>query len=380
MVNPLLSSFTWANTTRVVFGAGRLAELPAIIGEFAGSKAPVFLVTGRRNLRERGLMERIVDSIGADRLTLFDEVTPFPSPRLVEAALEACREASCELVVAIGGGSPIDVGKIVSVLMTHDGTPQEYLSRDKEINRAGIPFIAVPTTSGSSSEVTAGAAVWDWEARRAVNLTHPLMFPKVAVVDPELAMSMPSELAAVTGMDAFTSAFESYWSTESEPIADALDLEVIRLFNANLESSCIRGDLESRSWCALAATMSGMAYSNSHPNACHGVGTPLSLFWNVSHGQAVGITLASLLRWTARAISNKLPALWDAFGVKDLDEASGRIVQIMRNCGLKTRLGDCGVTPEGLDTLLEHTRWDRFLPLPRPMEREDLRKILGELM
>ena len=379
-MTPLLSSFTWSNPTRVIFGAGQLSVLATIIGELAGNKARVFLVTGRRNLRDQGVMERVVNSIGPTRLTLFDTVTPFPSPQLVAAALEACRESSSEVVVAIGGGSAIDVGKIVSVLTSHEGTSPEYLSGERQISHGGIPFIAVPTTSGSSSEVTSGAAVWDWEARRATNLNHPLMFPEVAIVDPELAMSMPSELAAVTGMDAFTSAFESYWSTESEPIADALDLEVIRLFSANLESSCIRGDLESRSWCALAATMSGVAYSNSHPNACHGIGTPLSLFWNVSHGQAVGITLPVLLRWTAPAIADKLPALWDALDVKNLEEASGRIVQIMENCGLKTSLHDLGVTSDGMDTLLEHTRWDRFRPLPRPMEREELRGILQELM
>ena len=380
MVNPLLDSFTWLNPTRIIFGAGQLAQLATVIGELAGNQASVFLVTGRRNLREQGVMQRVVDNIGTSRLTVFDQVTPFPSPQLLASALEAGRQAAPDVVVAIGGGSPIDVGKIVSVLMVHEGSPEEYLSRQKQINQRGVPFIAVPTTSGSSSEVTSGAAVWDWEARRATNLSHPFMFPEVAIVDPELAMSMPQELAAVTGMDAFTSAFESYWSQESEPIADALDLEVIRLYAANLEPSCIQGDLESRSWCALAATMSGVAYSNSHPNACHGIGTPLSLFWDVSHGQAVGITLASLLRWTAPAISDKLPALWKALGVKNLDQARERIVQIMKNCGLKTRLQELGVTPDGMDTLLEHTRWDRFSPLPRPMQREELSVILQELL
>ena len=380
MANPLLASFTWSNPTRLIFGAGQLSILRTTIEELAGNKARVFLVTGRRNLRAQGVIQRVVDSIGAARLTLFDEITPFPSPQLVATALEACRGSSPDVVVAIGGGSVIDVGKIVGVLMTHQGTWQEYLSGERAISHAGIPFIAIPTTSGSSSEVTSSAAVWDWEARRVTNLNHPMMFPKVATVDPELAMSMPSSLAAVTGMDAFTSAFESYWSTESEPFADALDLEVIRLFSANLESSCIQGDSESRSWCALAATMSGVAYSNSHPNACHGIGTPLSLFWDVDHGQAVGITLPELLRWTAPAIPAKLPALWDALGVNNLDEALGRLVEIMKNCGLKTKLHDLGVTPEGLDTLLEHTRWDRFRPLPRPMEREELRGILQGLL
>ena len=375
-----LPQFTWLNPTKVIFGPGRLADLPAVIEEAAGPQARVFLVTGRRNLRASGVLQQAVDSIASSRVTLFDQVTPFPAPQLVSDALDACRRSSSQVVVAIGGGSAIDVGKIVSILAAHEGTCQEYLAGEKKISHHGVPFIAVPTTSGSSSEVTPGAAVWDWAARRSINLNHPDMFPDVAIVDPDLAMSMPKALAAVTGMDAFTSAFESYWSKEAEPVSDALDLQVIRLFATHLESSCNNGDLVSRSSCSLAATMSGVAYSNSHPNVCHAIGSPLTLFWEIAHGQAVGITLPSMLRWTAPAISHKLPALWDALGVRDLEDATKRIVQIMENCGLQTRLSSLGINPDGLETLVEHTRWDRVSALPVPLGHDDLRVLLQDLV
>jgi len=325
-------------------------------------------------------LRQVLENIGPMRVTLFDQVTPFPGPQLVEDAVAACRESSSQVVVAIGGGSAIDVGKIVSVLVAHEGTCQEYLSGERKISHHGLPFIAAPTTSGSSSEVTSGAAVWDWEAKRSINLIHPGMFPDVAIVDPDLAMSMPKELAAMTGMDAFTSAFESYWSIEAEPVSDALDLQVIRLLSTHLESSCNKGDSESRSWCSLASTMSGVAYSNSHPNVCHAIGSPLTLYWEVAHGQAVGITLPTMLRWTAPAISSKLPALWDALGVNGLEEATGRIAQIMENCGLKTGLSSLGITTGGLDTLVEHTRWDRVAALPTPLVHDDLRGLLQDLI
>ncbi len=318
--------------------------------------------------------------MGSQRVTLFDQVTPFPTPGLVSAALEACRQSSSQIVVAIGGGSVIDVGKIVSTLATHEGGCQEYLSGERRFSHSGVPFIAVPTTSGSSSEVTPMAAVWDWENHRSINMNHTEMFPDVAIVDPELAMSMPKELAAATGMDAFTSAFESYWSKDSEPVSDLLDLQVIRWFSNNLERSCNTTDLESRSWCSLAATMSGVAYSNTLPNVCHAIGSPLTLFWEVAHGQAVGITLASMLRWTAPAISHKLSALWDAMSVSGLDEATDRIVQIMDNCGLKTRLSSLGIQADGIETLVSHTRWDRVKVLPAPLGHDDLRALLQDLL
>ena len=130
----------------------------------------------------------------------------------------------------------------------------------------------------------------------------------------------------------------------------------------------------------MAATMAGIAYSNSHPNVCHAVGTPLTLYWGVDHGQAVGITLPAFLRWNAQAISHKLPALWDALGVKDLEQACNRITEIMANCGLETTLGGLGIGQNDMDTLVEQSRWDRVSVLPEPLGEEDLRRLLQKLL
>ena len=380
MLEKTLPSFTWLNPTRVIFGPGRLSRLAETIDEIAGPDSRVFLVTGRRSLRESGVLTRVIDSIGDARVTLFDKATPFPSPDLADSVTEECRAVSPDVVVAIGGGSAMDLAKAVSMLATHKGSSREFASGKSTLDRRGIPFIAVPTTSGSSSEVTPFAALWDMEAKRVMGLGSPLSFPTVAIVDPELTISMPGKLAAATGMDAFTSAFESYWSSEAEPMSDAINLEVIRMFARNLERSCEQGDLESRSVCALAATMSGIAYSNSHPNVCHAVGSPFTIFWGTEHGQAVGITLSLFLRWNASAIEHKLPALWDALGVTGLDAASARITEIIEKCGLESSLSGLGVTPGDMDTLLDNIRWDRTQVLARPPERDEMRALLQEIM
>ena len=380
MTEQSVPSFTWQNPTKVIFGAGKLANLPSIVQDVAGTDCHVFLVTGSHSLRGRGILQQVIESLGVAKVTLFDEVTPFPSPDLVDTALEACRNSPSDVVVAVGGGSAMDLAKCVAILMTHDGKSTEFATRAKTLVRQGLPFIAVPTTSGSSSEVTSGAALWDMTAKRSMSLSSPLMFPTVALVDPQLTMSMSKALAAVSGMDAFTSAFESYWSLDSEPLADAIDLEVIKMFAENLERSCIQGDLESRAACALAATMSGIAYSNSHPNVCHAVGSPLTLNWGTEHGQAVGVTLKTFLRWCAPAISHKLPALWKALGVDDLDQATSRIDQIMRRCGLRTNLGGLGVKKEEMDTLVDNIRWDRLHVLPKALDRQSASELLSEIL
>ncbi len=380
MFEGYMPTFSWFNSTRVIFGAGKLADLPAVVDEIAGPRARIFLVTGRSSLRETGPLDRVIAAVGESRIALFDRTTPFPSPALVEEALKECRETGADIVVAIGGGSAMDLGKAVAILTAHDGDVIEYATHKRQLERPGLPFVAVPTTSGSSSEVTSGSALWDLEAGRHMGLGSPLMFPTVALVDPELTMTMPKTLAAASGMDAFTSAFESYWSLESEPISDAIDLEVIRIFNQNLERSCIQGDLESRASCALAATMSGIAYSNSHPNVCHAVGAPLTIYWGIEHGQAVGISLATFLRWNAQAISHKLPALWNALGVDDLDGAVTRITRLIERCGLQTRLQGLGISEGDVDMLVDNISWDRVNVLPRPLDKSDAAPLMKALL
>ena len=380
MSEQFVSSFVWRNPTRIVYGVGKLETLADEVGEIVGEGANVFLVTGRTFLRERGILQSVLDDLADFSVTLHDRANPFPSPDDADAAATHCRESGADVVVAIGGGSALDLAKAAAILATQDGTSRDYASGGATFQNAGLPFIAVPTTSGSSSEVTSGSALWDWDAKNHFGLSSPMMFPDVAIVDPKLAMTMNQNLAANTGMDAFTSAFESYWNVNSEPMSDALALEVIRIYSQNLVRSAIQGDMESRAACALGATMSGVGYSNSPPNACHGIGSPLTLFWNVEHGQAVGITLAPLLRWNARAIAHKMPALLAALGVEDTDAACAKITEIMERCGLHTRLSGLGVGREDIALIVEHSRWERLALMPNPMTEDELGETLAGIL
>jgi alcohol dehydrogenase class IV len=370
---------SWHAPTRVVFGAGTLARLPAVLEEVAGPGARVVLVTGRKHLAASGVRDRVVEGLGVGRVALFDRVPPFPPPEAVDEAAAACRAASATAVVAIGGGSALDVAKAAALLATHAGPAREYAERRRPFERAGLPVVAVPTTSGSSSEVTPFAALWELSARRSLHVATPYLFPAVALVDPELALGMDGELAAVTGADAVTSAFESYWSREAGPLTDLVNLEVIRRFATHLEASCRTAAPAARAACALGATLSGMAYSQSRPNACHAVSSPLTLWWGVAHGQAVVVTLPAFLRWVAPAIADRLPPLWEALGVADLDGAVRRLTALLAACGLATRLRDLAVGRGDLETIAEHTRWERVAVLPRPLGRDDLRAILDEI-
>lgn len=380
MTEQFVSSFVWRNPTRIVYGVGKLETLADEVRGIAGDGANVFLVTGRSFLRDRGILQDVLDDLSGFSVTLHDRANPFPSPADADAAARHCRESETDVVVAIGGGSALDLAKAAAILATQDGSSRDYMGGGVSFENTGLPFIAVPTTSGSSSEVTSGSALWDWEVKNHFGLSSPMMFPDVAIVDPKLAMTMDQNLAANTGMDAFTSAFESYWNVNSEPISDALALEVIHIYSQNLVRSAIQGDMESRAACALAATMSGVGYSNSPPNACHGIGSPLTLFWNVEHGQAVGISLAPLLRWNARAIAHKMPALLAALGAESVDAACDKITEIMDRCGLHTRLSGLGVGRDDIALIVEHSRWERLGFMPEPMTEDELGETLVSII
>ena len=380
MVDSYVPSFVWRNPTRIVYGPDALDQMPDEVRQTAGDGAKVFLVTGRTFLRTSGLLQRVMDLLADFEVVLHDRADPFPTPADADDAAALCKECDADLVLGIGGGSALDLAKAAAILATHDRPARDYSFKDAQLERSSLPFIAVPTTSGSSSEVTSGSALWDWDSKSHFGLGDVRMFPTVAIVDPRLAMTMSQTLAANTGMDAFTSAFESYWNVESEPISDAYALEVIRLYSANLVRSAIQGDLESRAACALAATMSGVGYSNSTPNACHGVGSPLTLYWRVEHGQSVSVTLSSFLRWSAPAIADRMPALLSALGVGSVDEACAKIERIMSDCGLETRLSGLGIGEGDVDLIVENTRWDRLALLPKPMEKDDLRAMLREIL
>ena len=373
--------FEYSLPTRVLFGSGHLSRLPQLVEELAGPMARLFLVTGKRSLHASGVLERVTESLARYRVILFDQVPPSPAPDTAEAALESCRREGCTAVVAIGGGSALDIGKMTALLAPQTGPFRHYIEDQGAITGRGLPCIAIPTTSGSSSEVTPFAVVWDPVAKRKYPLVHPSLFPSVALVDPDLTLSMPSGLAAVTGMDAFTSAFEAYWSRQAHPLSDLLALEAIRLYTQNLERSCLQNDPQARIRCALACLYSGMAYSSARTSGCHAFATPLSLYFGVAHGAAVGVPLPAFLRWNAPTLGIKLSVLLAAMRCDTVEAAAQHLESLIERCGLCSRLGQLGVGPADVERLADQGLAEPQMRFnPRLMTLEEATTLLRELL
>ena len=372
-VNAVATSYQYWMPTRVVFGDGALSRLPEVVDDSAAR----VLVIATGSMGRLGVLDRVEDMLGRDRTVLYGHVSPSPTPEVVDEVTAVCRDEGCDAVVAIGGGSAIDVGKCVAILQANPGDTRDYLMRKVEIETPGVPFVAVPTTAGTGSEVTPWATVWDMEVRRKYSLEHRWMFPTASLVDPSLTSSLPPYQTATSGMDALTQAVEAYWSRNSQPVSDMYALAAVRKIFGSLEDACNAGGATARSAMAEGSLLSGLAFSNTKTTICHSLSYPMSAHFDVPHGQAVSITLAPMLEWNAEAISDRLQPLLEAMGATSVDEASSRIRSLMTGIGLATDLRSMGLDRDDVELILEEGFYaDRADHNPRQVTVEDAREIL----
>ncbi len=331
--------------TEVIYGPGAVAR----IGELAQRLTVArLLVVTDEGVSRAGITTRVtaaLDGAGID-VAIFDGVEPNPSIETVEKALALYRDAVCEGVVAVGGGSPIDAAKAVATLATNRGELADYVGVGKIVQPLA-PLLAVPTTVGTGSEVTTWAVITDLAQRKKVVLGSPLLAPHIAVLDPELVLSLPASLTASTGIDALTHAIESVISLFAGPFTDGLALEAIRLIAANLPAAVRVPELDPRANLLYASTMAGMAFSYARTALVHGMAHPLSAYYDVPHGLANAILLPAVLAFNLPACEAKLARVGVAMGTAASGQAAVQAVhQLNTQVGIPSRLSDVGVTEE----------------------------------
>lgn len=334
---------SFPDSVRLIFGPGAVAEAGKIAGEVGIDK--VLIVTDA-GLVEAGISQRVVNVLSSDGVEsiIFDTVEPNPSLDTVEQAAACYREAGCNGLVAVGGGSPMDVAKAAGVLVTNPGTLSAYLGRDKVLH-ALPPLLAIPTTIGTGSEVTTVAVITDRAQRKKVVVGSPLLAPKVALLDPELVLSLPAHLVAATGMDALTHAIESIISVMATPFTDAWALESIRLIVRSLPAAVKSAALEARAELLYASTMAGMAFRSARTGLVHAMSHPLSCYCDLPHGLANAILLPHVLAFNAPACEDKLARVGWMMGVPPIAQAAIEAVRrLSTDVGIPPRLSEVGVT------------------------------------
>ena len=372
-------TWNYLSPTKIFFGQNSFQSLKKIVLSLNVAKN-ILLITGQSSMKKFGYVDQVNKMLYNWSVYHFDGVPPDPTPEAINDAINFARPRKIELVIAMGGGSALDVGKVLAILLKNNGTVEEYLEREREIENPGVPLIAIPSTSGTASEVTCWATVWakKKDKKKKYSLTHQWMFPDFCIVDPVLTVSMPPQLTAYTGMDALTHAIEAAWSKNAQPISDVFALRAIRLNRQNLKRAYdYPEDLEARTNMALASLLAGLAFNNTKTAACHSLSYPMTLSFGIPHGLAVSITIKEVIKYNYRVLPNKVMQIVEEFGCSTVEEFSKALSELMVSLSLPIRLRDLNLKEKDLEFLLnEGINPDRMENNMATLSREDIQAIL----
>jgi alcohol dehydrogenase class IV len=367
--------------TEILFGAGildRLGPETALLGRRA------LLVTGRRSARESGALDAAVGSLteAGLQVAVFDRVEENPSDRTVAEGTRTAREGGCDVIVALGGGSPMDAAKGIAVLLDLGGDLSRYYGGGK-VGRPVRPVVAVPTTAGTGSEVTPYAVFVDSESDLKRSVASPHIFPRTALLDPQLTVSMTPEITANTGIDALTHALEGFTSVKAQPISDRLALEAISQIHRYLPAAVSHGDEpEPRARLLHASMLAGMVIAQTGTTLIHGMGYAPTTHYGIPHGLANGVLMDQVVIFNGEQDPERYAALASALGREASPDTAPReaaegLRALRERVGMPSRLRDLDIREDDLEIFarqtMEHSR--NLENNARRAKREDILEI-----
>lgn len=307
-------SYNFFVKSSITFGCGAVKKLPQIISGYGLKKVIVVYDAG---VKAAGIAEQIVAEVekaGVEYL-IFDGVIPNPTNEVVEEAAKMAKEACVDGFVAVGGGSSIDLAKAVNVLMTNPGSIGEYGGMNMVKNPC-LPLVAIPTTAGTSSEITNVSALIDTEKVIKYVIIDNHIVPSDVIADPEFTKTMPVSVTAATGMDAITHAVESYISNEATPLTEYHSLKGLSILYENLPKAVADGsDMEAREQMMLGCIITGYGFSNANLGLVHAIAHTLSAHFGLAHGMANACVLPYVMAYNAKACPQKMADMAKTIGL-----------------------------------------------------------------
>ena len=363
------------------FGQGAIQE---IVNEIKNRHFKKALVTSTPDLFEFKVATKVTELLNAAGIAyeVYDGIKPNPTIENVTAGVEACKAAGADVIVAVGGGSPIDTSKAIATIITNpefaDVRSLEGLAPTKN---PCLPIIAVTTTSGTAAEVTINYVITDVEKNRKFVCVDPHDIPIVAIVDPDMSASMPTGLCAATGMDALVRAVEGYITKGAWELTDMLHLKAIEIIGRSLRSA-VAGDYAGREAMSLGQYIAGMGFSNVGLGIVHSMAHPLSAVYDIPHGKACAMLLTAVLKFNAPATGEKYREIARVMGVPDVDsmnqetyrQAAIDVIQkLADDVGIPKSLSEAGVKREDIPFLAESAFNDACTPgNPRDASLEEI--------
>jgi alcohol dehydrogenase class IV len=323
----------------------------------------------------------------------YDDIFPSPTVKGVKNALVVYKKQNYDAIIAVGGGSVLDIGKSVSIFSNNEGKIEDYLLKKKAINRKGAPLILIPTTTGTGSEATHFAVIFIDYTK--YSLAHPdYLQADYIIIDPELTYSLPSRVTAYTGMDALSQGIESYWNVNSTSESKEYAKKAIKLIFHNLLDAVQNPNESNRYNMAIAANFAGKAINITKTTACHSISYPITSYYNIPHGQAVALTLPSMILFNSKVnesdvldprgvkyVKKIMSEIITIIGASNFIEAKEKMEKFIKDIGLETNLTNLGIkTQKDIDIIIKNGfNPDRVKNNPRSLTETQLRKILDEI-
>lgn len=317
-------------TPRIIMGPGSLARVVDEINRIKCKKIMIITDTGLVEAGIFGKLENLLKAAGIN-FSKFDGVEHDPSLETAVKAAKQIKEYGADLVIGIGGGSPIDIAKVAAVLAVNSGDIASYVGLDL-IPEPGLKTIIIPTTSGTGSEATPIVILSDQDEKLKKGIVSPYLFPDIAILDSELCIGLPPHITAATGMDAFIHAVEAYTSNNATPMTDIFAVQAIHLISKNIRTAFANGNnIDARSNMLEASLLAGIAFANAGVTAVHAFAYPIGAEFHIPHGVANSIMLTSVMEFNILGNLKKFAALADMLG----ENTTGLSLRDSANCALK---------------------------------------------
>lgn len=389
------SEFSFFTPTQVKFGFGKIAGLAneLQVEDDLASLNNVMIIADK-GVVAAGLVDKVkaglADSVYEIK-TIFDDVPPDSDLRIVAQCAQVIKDLGINLIIAVGGGSVMDTAKFASLIGTHGGEVRDY-EGGFMVPGPCIPIIAIPTTVGTGSEVSVGAVVKDHETMTKLTIASPHMFPRMAMLDPEMVATLPAKLVAYTGMDAMTHAIEAYISTETQPISQALAFRAAEMIYDNLAAGVNESDnIDARAKLQIAAMMAGMAFSNSPVATTHAIAHTVGGLYNIHHGLSNAVALPYVMEFNLDYCASQYAALARAFNIAEsnlgdrelAEKAIEAIRQLNKQLGIPSHYRDLGVpaTDEVIDRVTEIAMMDICMVFnPRKGDVDEIRPLIAQVI
>lgn len=375
-------SFTINQPTRIVFGVNTVKQLGDLVTELGGHR--VFLVADP-GLKQSGIIKQITSILNAAKIpyVLYDKVTPEPGLKLADQGLKLAIKHKADCVVGVGGGSALDVGKAVSILLINGGKAEDYLGLGK-IKRPGVPKIMIPTTAGTGAEVTFTAVFINEKTNSKGGMNGDPLYPDAAILDPALTISLPPHVTAATGIDAFTHALEAYVSNQAHAISDMYALEAIDLISSNLGVAYANGgNLAARSAMLMGSLLGGKALATAGVGLVHAMAYPLGGMFNTAHGLANAILLPYVVEYNIIGSPEKYATVAQVMGYETeglpVREAAQLVVeaihQLNADVAIPGSLADLNIPADKIPEMARIA-----LTVTRPVENNPRRPTLDDVI